>query len=230
MSTGQTHMAPQRIVWNEFLNTGPSIFVLSQELHLPPQSHVLFPPTLGRRGARNNCLGSKLTPLQFQVRQFTWDFTIAEVKKLILGTDFLFAHGLAIDMARTSNKDMDLLQQCSLHTLSDKYSPTSSTCGMSTQATLTLVLRLQYQESSTASMSLHSKVGPHSSEKLDVTKTAFKEIDASRVIHYSNLPKASLLHMVCKKNSRYCPFSNYRGLNGVMVPDQYCNHYFVIHK
>ena len=62
-----------------------------------------------------------MIPLQFQSRRFTWDFEIAEVKKPILGADFLMAHGLVVDLQRgclTSNEDQYLVLPCSLHVLS----------------------------------------------------------------------------------------------------------------
>ena len=69
-------------------------------------------------GARIDCYWSRLIPLQFARRRYTWDFEVADVKKPILGADFLTAHGLVVDIQRgilTSNEDQHLTIACDLH-------------------------------------------------------------------------------------------------------------------
>ena len=64
-----------------------------------------------------------MMPLQFANRRYTWDFEVANVRKPILGADFLSAHGLVVDLQRgclTSNKDQHLTIPCNLHVLSTK--------------------------------------------------------------------------------------------------------------
>ena len=78
---------------------------------------------VGAGGARIDCYGSRLIPLQFARRRYTWDFEIADVKKPILGADFLTAHGLMVDLQRgvlTSNEDLHLTIPCDLHVLTTK--------------------------------------------------------------------------------------------------------------
>ena len=62
-----------------------------------------------------------MIPLPFSRRRFTWDFEVAEVRKPILGADFLTAHGLVVDLQQgclTSNDDQQLVLPCDLHILS----------------------------------------------------------------------------------------------------------------
>ena len=50
-----------------------------------------------------------------------WDLEITEVKKPILGADFLIAYGLRVNIqwgCLTSNEDQHLVLPCSLHVLS----------------------------------------------------------------------------------------------------------------
>ena len=78
---------------------------------------------VGAGGARIDCYGSRLIPLQFSRRRYMWDFEVADVKKPILGANFLTAHGLVVDLQRgilTSNKDQHLTIACNLHVLSTK--------------------------------------------------------------------------------------------------------------
>ena len=72
---------------------------------------------------RTHSANSRLIPLQFARRRYTWDFEVADVKKPILGADFLMAHGLVVDIQRgilTSNEDRHLTIACDLHVLSTK--------------------------------------------------------------------------------------------------------------
>ena len=76
---------------------------------------------VGAGGARIDCYGSRMIPLQFSRRRFTWDFEVAEVKKPILGADFLTALGLMVDLQRSClncNNDQQLVLPCNLHVLS----------------------------------------------------------------------------------------------------------------
>ena len=62
-------------------------------------------------------------PLQFANRRYTWDFEVANMRKPILGADFLSAHGLLVDLQRgvlTSNEDQHLTIPCDLHALTIK--------------------------------------------------------------------------------------------------------------
>ena len=70
-------------------------------------------------GARIECYSSRMIPLQR--RRFTWDLKVADVKKPILGADFLTAHGLVVCLqwgCLTSNDNEHLVLPCSLHVLS----------------------------------------------------------------------------------------------------------------
>ena len=121
-------------------------------------------------GAPIDCYGSRMIPLQFQRRRFTWDFEIVEIKKPFLGADLLIAHGLVVDLKRgcvTSNEDQHLVLPCSLHVL--------STSG---DFSINRIHRLL---------------------KLADAKAAFAKLEAAGIIRHSNSPWSSPLHMVRKK-------------------------------
>ena len=74
------------------VNTGTSTSVFPRSRiasgNLSASKHHL----VGAGGARIDCYGSRMMPLQFINRKYTWDFEVADVKKLILWADFLTAH------------------------------------------------------------------------------------------------------------------------------------------
>ena len=57
---------------------------------------------VGAGGARISCYGFRIIPLQFQCRRFTLIFEIADVKKPILGADFLTVNGLVVGVSNSS--------------------------------------------------------------------------------------------------------------------------------
>ena len=42
--------------------------------------------------------GIRTIPLRFALKQYRWDFIIAEVSRLLLGADFLRANSLLVDL------------------------------------------------------------------------------------------------------------------------------------
>jgi hypothetical protein len=58
-------------------------------------------------------------------------------------------------------------------------------------------------------------------EKLAAVKEDFMKMDAEVIIHRSSSPFASLLHLVKKLDRSWCPFSDFRWINGMTVPDTY---------
>lgn len=62
-----------------------------------------------------SCYGFRIIQLQFQRRRFTLIFEIADVKKPILGANFLTVNGLVVDLQQgciTSKEDQHLVLHC----------------------------------------------------------------------------------------------------------------------
>ena len=69
---------------------------------------------------QSSSVTARMIPLQFQRRRFTWDMEITNVRKAILGANFLSAQGLTVDLQQAcvcSNEDPYLILPCSLHVL-----------------------------------------------------------------------------------------------------------------
>jgi hypothetical protein len=58
-------------------------------------------------------------------------------------------------------------------------------------------------------------------QKLEIAKAEFKSLESAGLIHRSNLPWASPLHMVPKKDESWPPCGDHRRLNLITTPDKY---------
>ena len=126
-------------------------------------------------------------PLQFANKRYTWDFEVADVKKPILGANFLTAHGLVVDLQRgvlTSNEDQHLTIACDLHVLSTKGEYSLNRIHRLLEDEFPDVAGLQpfdhpppAAQDTANTAPIHCKVRPLSDEKLSAAKIAFAEME-----------------------------------------------------
>jgi hypothetical protein len=58
-------------------------------------------------------------------------------------------------------------------------------------------------------------------EKHSITEEEFLAMEKAGIIHHSNSPWASLLHLIPMKDGSWHPCGGYRRLNAVTIPDKY---------
>ena len=220
------------------IDTGAEVSVVpasDQERQGAPMAKEL----VTTNGSRIRCYGEKKLRLQVGPRNFEWKFLVAEVRRPLIGTDFLTHSSLLVDLrngqlihpaefnATPLQRNRRKAQITGLaFAASEKPSPLAKLFTEFPTITVPIFKIVQPKhevrhEVETRGQPLRAKARPLPPQKLAAAKVNFAEMAALGIVRRASGPWSSPLHVVTKKDGSFRMCGDYRRLNTVTTPDRY---------
>ena len=188
-------------------------------------------------GSRIRCYGQKKIQLKVGTRTYEWTFLVADVKRSLIGADFLTHSSLLVNLRNKQMVHPDDLNATPLQRTKRRSRITGLAFAASPNPSPLAKLFAEFptvpnfkitspkhavrHNIETRGQPIQAKARPLPPQKLAAVKANFAEMGALGIVRRSKGPWSSPLHVATKKDGSFRMCGDYRRVNTVMMPDRY---------
>ncbi|XP_069782667.1 uncharacterized protein [Narcine bancroftii] len=201
------------------VDTGAELSILPPTV-LETRTRIPGPTLRAANGFTIKTFDTRRAQIQIREEKFTWRFVLASVSTVLLGADFLRAHGLLVDVRGRRPLNARTFRLVHLGTADDARSEITTVAAAEDECSRILsefpaILKPHFDISShhhrifhhvsTQGPSIHTRARQLPPEKLKQAKAEFSRLQELGIIRRSNRASWALLHMVPKSSGGWSP-------------------------
>ena len=220
------------------IDTGAEVSVVPA-IEQDRQGAPLKKELVAANGSRIQCYGEKKLRLHVGSRTYEWNFLVADVKRALIGADFLTHSSLLVDLPNHQLVHPEELNATPLQRTKHRSrisglafaanANPSPLAKLFTEFLTVTVPNFKIDQPKhavrhtieTRGQQVRAKARPLPPQKVAAAKANFAEIATSGIVRRSNGPWSSPLYVVTKKDGSFRMCGDYRRLNTVTTPDRY---------